>query len=416
MKSYSLLFLALGLVVSVQAQVEETNPPATIKSIQFSGNTPQAQLPIIKLGESLHLSFDDLVGDEKDYYYTIDHYNYDWTPSGLAKSEFLSGFDDVRIENYQNSFNTLQMYSHYYLQIPNRDVRQITKSGNYLLQVYDDRRQLVFSRKFIVYEDLVHVPTVVKRSRDVRFIRTKQVVNFSITSRGMNLINPQQNVKVLVLQNDNLKTAITDIKPQFTMANELVYKQDAELAFWAGNEYLHFDNSDVLGATAMIRRVEREDLHINYLYTNPARYNRGYTYNPDINGRFVVRNLRGDRNHIDAEYVRIRFALQYLEDLHAGEEIHLFGNFNNYTLDESTRMEYDPATGIYRNEMLLKQGFYNFLYVLKRADGTLDIGAVDGNYEETENDYTVLVYYRELGGRYDRVIGLGRANSENISH
>ncbi|HLU51450.1 MAG TPA: DUF5103 domain-containing protein, partial [Flavobacteriaceae bacterium] len=357
-----------------------------------------------------------LNGDERDYYYTIEHYSYDWTLSDLAKSEYLNGFDDVRIENYQNSFNTLQMYSHYYMQIPNRDVRGITKSGNYLLRVFDDNRNLVFSRKFIVYEEIVSVPTVVKRSRDVRFIRSKQVVNFSVNSKGINLTNPQQNVKVLVLQNDVLSTAITNIKPQFMLGGELVYKQDTELAFWAGNEFLNFDNSDVLGATAMIRRVDREDLHVNYLYTNPARYNRTYTYNPDINGRFVVRNLRSDKNAIDAEYVRVRFALQYLEDLKSGEEIHIYGNFNNYVLDETTRMDYDTGSGMFRKEILLKQGFYNYKYVLKRADGSVDTGAIDGNFEETENDYTVIVYYKELGGRYDRVIGIGRTNSEKMSH
>lgn len=416
MKKFLGFFLLLISSISLNGQVNETNPPHYIKTIQFSGNTPQAQLPIIKLGEPLYLSFDDLNGDERDYYYTIEHYSYDWTLSDLAKSEYLNGFDDVRIENYQNSFNTLQMYSHYYMQIPNRDVRGITKSGNYLLRVFDDNRNLVFSRKFIVYEEIVSVPTVVKRSRDVRFIRSKQVVNFSVNSKGINLTNPQQNVKVLVLQNDVLSTAITNIKPQFMLGGELVYKQDTELAFWAGNEFLNFDNSDVLGATAMIRRVDREDLHVNYLYTNPARYNRTYTYNPDINGRFVVRNLRSDKNAIDAEYVRVRFALQYLEDLKSGEEIHIYGNFNNYVLDETTRMDYDTGSGMFRKEILLKQGFYNYKYVLKRADGSVDTGAIDGNFEETENDYTVIVYYKELGGRYDRVIGIGRTNSEKMSH
>jgi len=416
MKKFLGFFLLLISSISLNGQVNETNPPQYIKTIQFSGNTPQAQLPIIKLGEPLYLSFDDLNGDERDYYYTIEHYSYDWTLSDLAKSEYLNGFDDVRIENYQNSFNTLQMYSHYYMQIPNRDVRGITKSGNYLLRVFDDNRNLVFSRKFIVYEEIVSVPTVVKRSRDVRFIRSKQVVNFSVNSKGINLTNPQQNVKVLVLQNDVLSTAITNIKPQFMLGGELVYKQDTELAFWAGNEFLNFDNSDVLGATAMIRRVDREDLHVNYLYTNPARYNRTYTYNPDINGRFVVRNLRSDKNAIDAEYVRVRFALQYLEDLKSGEEIHIYGNFNNYVLDETTRMDYDTGSGMFRKEILLKQGFYNYKYVLKRADGSVDTGAIDGNFEETENDYTVIVYYKELGGRYDRVIGIGRTNSEKMSH
>lgn len=399
----------------LSAQIEETAPPSHIKTVQFSGNTPQAQLPVIKLGESLRLSFDDLQGDEKDYYYTINHYDYNWNPSDLSKSEYLNGFDDVRIETYENSFNTLQMYSHYQLQIPNRNIRGLTKSGNYMIRIFDDRQNFIFSRKFIVYEEVANVGVAIKRTRNLNFIKTKQVVQFTINTPNMFLTNPLQNVKTLLIQNNNLNTAITDLKPQFTIGNELIYKYDLEASFWGGNEYFNFDNSDVLGATAMIRRVAIEDLHINYLYTNTARKNRPYTYNPDINGNFVVRNLRGNKASIDAEYVEVHFALQYLENLKAGQEVHVYGNFNNYSLNETTRMDYDDYSGVYRKMILFKQGFYNYKYVIKNSDGSIDESSIDGSFDQTENDYTVVVYYRDLGGRYDRVIGVGRANSENIS-
>tara|TARA_R110000850_G_scaffold16697_6_gene51821 strand:- start:12851 stop:14107 length:1257 start_codon:yes stop_codon:yes gene_type:complete len=398
------------------AQVEETPPPNYIKTIEFMGNTDQAQLPILKLGEPFQLRFDDIIGDERDYYYTIEHYNFDWTPSSLSKGEYIDGFDDVRIENYENSFNTLQIYSHYRLNVPNRDVRRLTKSGNYLIKVFDDRRNLIFSRKFMIYEDQAGVSVGIRRSRDLNFIHTKQVVNFTITSQNQVLINPKQNVKTLVLQNYNLKTAITDLEPQYTLGNELVYRYDQESAFWGGNEYFNFDNSDVRGATVNIRRVELEDTFINYLYTNITRKDRPYTYNPDINGNFVVRNVRGEKASIDAEYVWIHFALQYYDELQDGQEIHLYGNFSNYTLDESTRMDYDSASDTFRNRRLFKQGFYNYKYVIKNRDGSINEGAVSGDFDETENEYTVIVYYRDLGGRFDRIIGVGSNNSVNITN
>lgn len=415
MKLFLTLFF-LTIPTLLLCQVQETPPPKYIKTIEFRGNTPQAQLPIIKLGESFQLTFDDLVGDERDYFYKIDHFNFDWTPSDLAKSEYLDGFDNVRIESYENSFNTLVMYSHYRLTIPNRDLRGITKSGNYLLGIYDDRNNLIFSQKFIVYEETANVGVEIKRARNHNYINTKQVVQFNINSQGFNFINPDQNVKTLVLQNSNLKTAINNLKPQYTLGNELIYRYDEEASFWGGNEYLNFDNSDVRGATSSIRRVELEDTFVNYLYTNITRKDRPYTYNPDINGNFVIRNQRAQNSSIESEYAWVHFSLQFFDNLNEGDEIHIYGNFNNYTLDDSTRLSYDQNNDVYRLRYLFKQGFYNYKYVIKRNDGSIDEGTISGNFDETENEYTVLVYYRELGGRFDRVVGKGSNNSINITN
>ncbi|GGD87728.1 hypothetical protein GCM10011312_09680 [Planktosalinus lacus] len=150
MKNFFISFLLVSPFF-INGQVSETAAPNFIKTITFQGNTPQAQLPILKLGERFQLSFDDINGDERDYYYKIEHFNFDWTPSNLAKGEYIDGFDDMRIDFYENSFNTLQMYSHYVLNIPNRDTRGLTKSGNYLISIFDDRNNLVFSRKFMIY-------------------------------------------------------------------------------------------------------------------------------------------------------------------------------------------------------------------------------------------------------------------------
>src|SRR5690606_1431653 len=172
------------------------------------------------------LSFDALNGDEEDYYYTITHYNFDWTPTDLSKSEYLDGFDDVRIQNYENSLNTLQIFSHYQLNIPNRDTRAIKKSGNYLISIYTSDGDLVFTRKFLVMEHIAQVGVEIKRARNLKVINEKQVVQFSINSPNLLLINPKQTVKTLVMQNSNLKSAITDLVPQYTMGNELIYKYD----------------------------------------------------------------------------------------------------------------------------------------------------------------------------------------------
>ncbi|NGX83668.1 DUF5103 domain-containing protein [Aequorivita sp. KMM 9714] len=415
LKSFAFSLILLFIAPQISAQITEKVEPPYIQTVQFRGATELSELPIIRLGQSLELTFDALNGDEADYFYRITHHNFDWTPSDLSKSEYLDGFDDVRITEYQNSLNTLQIYSHYKLIIPNRDTRTIKKSGNYLLSIFSSNGDLIFTRKFLVVEDIASVGVEIKRARDLNVIDEKQVVQFTVNSQSLLLRNPKQSVKTLVLQNSNLKTAITDLVPQYTMGNELIYKYDKEAAFGGGNEFLAFDNKDERSASNGIRSIAVTDLYENYLFTNIPRYNRPYTYNPDINGNFVVRNIDARNQDIEAEYVRMHFNLQYYEDL-GDKEIHVYGNFNNWTIDGSTYLRYDSESDSYRNTRLFKQGFYNYKYVVVNRDGSIDEGAISGDFWQTENDYTVVVYFRDLGARYDRIIGIGRANSTSITN
>ena len=414
-KKISFTILLLSLVFSAYAQVDEKIEPNYIKTIQFLGNSAFSQLPIIKLGERLELSFDAINGNEEDYYYKITHYDFDWTPSDFSKGEYLDGFDEVRIETYENSYNTLQIYSHYTLSIPNRETRAIRKSGNYLLEIHNDDNELIFSRKFMVIENYASVQVDIKRSRDIKYIHEKQVVQFIVESPNMLITNPKQNVHTVVLQNSNLKRAITNLKPQYTIGKQLIYRYDKEASFWGGNEFLAYDNKDVRSASNGIRRVELSDIYENYLYSNISRKDRPYTYNPDINGNFVVRNIDVVNSDIEAEYVRMHFNLMYYEDI-GDKELHIYGNFNNWTIDGSTYMEYNKNSDSFRNTRLFKQGFYNYKYVLVDRDGSIDEGALSGNFWQTENEYTVIVYYRDLGARYDRIIGVGTASSININN
>lgn len=416
MKRLFFLFFCL-LSALGQAQELETTPPEYIRTIEFKASNDEfAGTPILQLGQALTLTFDDLIGDEANYFYTIEHYDFDWTPSNLAKTEYLSGFDDTRILSYKNSFNTLQIYSHYTLSIPNRDTRGLKVSGNYMLNIFDEQRKLVFSKKFMVYEDIAIVQAEVKRSRDLKYINEKQIINFSIDGRDKIVFrNPDENMKTLLIKNNNLQTSIYNLKPQYTMGNNLIYRYDQRAAFWGSNEFLNFDSKDVRSATASIRRIELKDIYNTYLYTNGVRAFDPYTYNPDINGHYVVRTLQGQDPTIEAEYTYVHFNLQCYEPLDGGK-IYLYGNFNNYTLDKSTELSYNKDTETYQLKRLFKQGFYDYKYVLVRKDGSLDEGFISGNFDKTENQYTVLAYYRKIGGRYDRIIGVGSANSRNITN
>ncbi|GAA4886414.1 DUF5103 domain-containing protein [Flaviramulus aquimarinus] len=410
-----LLFAFVLIPTVLFSQIDEVNPPDYIKTINFRGDTPETQLPILKLGEYVVLEFDALNGDEEDFYYKIEHFNYDWSPSVLIKSEYMEGFDNQRIRDYENSFNTYQIYSHYRLTIPNQFTKGLRVSGNYMLSVYDNDGELVFSRKFMIYEDKTDVGVNIKRSRDVQFIEEKQRVDIVISSKNMQFNNPLQTVKVVIVQNNNLNTAISNLKPQYTIGNQLIYKYDTETSFWGGNEYFYFENKDVRAANTGIQSIDLKDLYHNYLFTNIERANNPYTYNPDINGNYVILNLDAENPSIEADYVWIHFSLKASEAL-KDKSIHVYGNFNNYAIDDSTKLQYNSQYNIFQNAMLLKQGFYNYKFVVLNKDGLIDEGFIGGNYYQTENNYKVLVYYRDLGARFDKIIGIGEGNSVNISN
>ena len=416
LKSFRIIFFYISLLFTcciLTGQVEEVDPPSDIKTITFGSQKDISILPIINLNERIYLEFDVLNNLEEDFYYVIEHFDYDWTPSRLMKSEYLDGMDNLRIFNYENSFNTYQIYSHYRLQIPNPQTR-LKISGNYLIKIFDENDDLVFSRKFMIMEQQVGVGVRIKRSRNVALINEAQTVDFSIKSNNLNLNNPTETVKTVIVQNNNLKTAIYDLKPQYTLGNELVYRYNDNSLFWGGNEYLFFENKDVRMANLGIQYIDLQDLYHSYLYTDIDRSSRKYTYNPDINGGFKITVLDRQDPSIEADYTYVHFSLLAEEFLN--QSVYVYGGFNNFSISDDNKMIFNVEKGIYELSMLLKQGFYNYKYVVVDDDNTLFEGAVSGNFDETENNYKVIVYYRDLGARYDKIIGLGEANSIQITN
>ncbi len=393
--------------------MEEVNPPENIKSIIFKGENDD-QFPVVQIGESIFLEFDDLLANEQDYYYKIIHCDYDWKPSRLLKSQYLKGIDNQRILDYENSYTTLQPYSNYKLTIPNENVG-VKVSGNFILEVYNSGNDLQFSRKFVVYKDLVTVSGVIKRSRDFTFLNEKQVVQFNLNPGSFKLVNPKNEVKVAILQNYHWPTALFNIAPQFTMGTELVYKYDQETAFFGGNEYLNFDTKDLRVSSSEISHIEIGDLYQHYLFPDTFRADKPYTYYPDINGDFVVRALQGDDSSREAEYTEVHFSVPY-NPVVGLDNVYIYGKFNNYALTPENKMTYNENNGMMEGILKLKQGFYNYKYVVERDDETVDLNPISGNFHVTENTYLILVYYRNFGDIFDSVIGVGSTNSQNISN
>jgi hypothetical protein len=294
-----LLFIVSSAVV---AQTEtEVAPPYNIKTVTFVYNNANA-IPIFKLGDGFQFQFDDLFGNEANYYYEIVHCDYNWNPTDIPKSEYLKGFDGQRIQEYENSVNTLQIYSHYRLPIPNQNT-SLLLSGNYMLKILGEDKSVVFSRKFILYEDSVSIPMQVRRARTADLIDYKQNLEFSITSNSIRFQNPLKNVKIQILQNGQMNTSIKNIAPQYTIGNDLIYKYDTQTQFWAGNEFLYFDNNDIRSASNNISRIDSSSgIYNTYLYTNRARGNYPYSLTQDVNGNFLVRNGSSTKSDVESSF------------------------------------------------------------------------------------------------------------------
>ena len=408
----SLLVLLVTTLATAQAE-KEVAPPFHIKTITFVQNQ-QNMVPVFQLGDSFQLQFDDLHGNEANYYYQIVHCDYDWKQSQLSVNEYLRGFDNQRIIDYTNSYNALQLYSHYRIQFPNRNT-QLIVSGNYMLKIVDENGDLVFSRKFIIYENIVTVPLQVKRARNIAEVNYKHNLEFSVKSTAITFQSPLSNVKVLLLQNGKLNSAITNVKPMFTIGNDLIYKYDTETQFWAGNEFRYFENKDIRAATNNVARIDSQGGVYNaYLYKDEARAKEPYTFNPDYNGNFVINNLNVATSEIEADYAWVYFTLS-APSFYEKKDVYVNGMFNNYAMNAESKMDYNAEKAVFEKAIMIKQGFTNYQYVVADKSGKIDnANAIDGNFFQTEDNYFALIYYKENNQRYDRIIGKAVASSTDI--
>ncbi len=404
------ILLSCFFILLFSTNKAQKTEPHNIKSIQLKPVGTNNFNTIVPLGKTLELNFDDLDGDQKDYYYKIELMTHDWKKSNLISNQYINGFQSNIIFNVENSFNTFQNYTHYSVQFPNQNTR-ITRSGNYLLSILDEVGDLIFSRRFTLYENTAIIGISASRSRNTKNMNQEQTVNFIVNYSQLQINNPSQEIHVAILQNENWKTALTNIKPQFYKPNQLIYRYTNKTNFWGGNEYLFFDNKIIRNTSINIARTERKEIFHNYLYPYKNRSLKSYMYNPDINGQFIIRTIEGSNPKTEADYAMMHFSLEVQNEI-INKDIYVYGGFNNFSFTEENKMIYDTATNTYYANFLLKQGFYNYTFVTRSFDNRISESEIRGNFSDTENNYTVIVYYKAFGSLFDRVIGASTVKFE----
>lgn len=396
---------------------------SNIKTVQFHEVSWEYNAPIIKLNgtEQLELGFDDLDGDKKLYTLTFVHCNSDWTPSDLMVSEYLNGFYDLNILNFGYAVNTTQKYTHYSIVFPLANTQQntqFTKSGNYIMYVYanGDNKDIVLSRRFVVYDSKVGIAATFNQQIGGDAQYNRQHIDFSISTAGYDMTNPFKDMKVTLMQNNRWDNAVTDIKPTFMNGTQFVYSLDDASTFNGGNEFRYFDIRSIRFLTERVQNIYRDekDSYKSHavLYADESRAAKPYLFYNDFNGNFLIRNREavGDMD-VEADYVYVDFFLPYSTPVSTGN-FYILGKLTDWRMNRNSKMTYNYARFGYEARLRLKQGFYNYIYVLsddakKGGDETI----LEGNHWDTENDYYIFVYHRKFGTNYDQLVGYKKLNS-----
>ena len=386
-----------------------------IKTVQCHKRGWPLSYPIIGLeGESqLELSFDDLDGETKDFYYTIIHCNQNWEPSDLIETEYIDGINEVPLLDYQYSFNTSIEYVHYSIEFPNEDITPLI-SGNFIIKVYEDAdlSKTVLTQRFMVTEQQVSVNPSVKYTMNSEIREAKQEIALTIKHPNFDIQNPLEEVKVNIYQNGRTDNAITQLKPQFIRRSELDYNYNREVLFEGGNEFRWLDLRSTRFQSSKIKEIVFHEpfSHIE-LFPDQSLLGLSYFFNNDFNGRHVIEVQEKDEPEREADYVFVHFYLNRNEPV-IGGDIYILGSLTDWQFNPSSKMKYNFNTKQYEATLMLKQGFYNYQFAFKgNHSEKASVKMFEGSHSKTENDYLVLVYYKGMGDHYDRLIGVGQVNS-----
>lgn len=415
-KYYSILLLFSACIMAQEPDKIYMN---NIKSVKLFQQNNQLGYPIINLngGETLELHFDDLDGRVKNYFYTYQLCNADWSAVQLSTFDYIKGFSQTRLNQYRLSSISYTKYVHYQTFLPDKNCTP-TKSGNYLLKVFldGDTSKLAFTKRILVLDNLVSIGAQVLQPFDNALFRTHQKVNFTISKNQLNLLNPNQQLKIILLQNFRWDNAKTNIQPTFIRNNIIEFNAENDCVFAAGNEWRW---ANLRSFRFLSDRVNTstytKDLQEVTMKADPVRSQMRYINFPDYNGFYSVESTDASNPWWQGDYAWVHFTFTPKDNQpFPNKKVYIIGEMNQYQSSDDDAMEYDAANGVYKKSLFLKNGYYSYAYVTKdvKAKHAATLTELtDGNFWETENDYTILVYYRSIMGRHDELVGLTTINS-----
>ena len=403
----AIFFLSLVLIcnLNICAQRNEILDK-NIASLQVVANNDWLSLPIITLNSNdfVNISFDDLTHEYHRYCYKIEHCETDWqTSSALFESDYIDGFASGNtIDDVQESTNTVQLYTHYNISFPNNKCRPKI-SGNYRVTIYDenDEKHVVCRAYFMIVEPSMAVQLNVTTNTDIDINGKHQQVEMAV-DYGNNIVsNPQTQIKTVVTQNNRWDNAVVNARPQYIKANGLQWIHCKDFIFDGGNEYRKFETLDVTHTTMGLESINWDGHNYHaWIWTDEPR--PSYIYDKDANGAFLIRNSDNIDNDVNSDYIITHFRLKSPQ---TADPIYINGFFTNDRFLPQYEMKWNEKNQQYEGELLLKQGYYSYQYLMMKPEGKLKPVPSEGNFYQTENTYQALIYFKANGDRTDRLVG-----------
>ena len=398
----SLVFICNLNICAQRNEILDKN----IASLQVVANNDWLSLPIITLNSNdfVNISFDDLTHEYHRYCYKIEHCEADWqTSSALFESDYIDGFASGNtIDDVQESTNTVQLYTHYNISFPNNKCRPKI-SGNYWVTIYDenDEKHVVCRAYFMIVEPSMAVQLNVTTNTDIDINGKHQQVEMAV-DYGNNIVsNPQTQIKTVVMQNNRWDNAVVNARPQYIKANGLQWIHCKDFIFDGGNEYRKFETLDVTHTTMGLESINWDGHNYHaWIWTDEPR--PSYIYDKDANGAFLIRNSDNIDNDVNSDYIITHFRLKSPQTPYP---IYINGFFTNDRFLPQYEMKWNEKNQQYEGELLLKQGYYSYQYLMMKPEGKLKPVPSEGNFYQTENTYQALIYFKANGDRTDRLVG-----------
>ena len=398
----SLVFICNLNICAQRNEILDKN----IASFQVVANNDWLSLPIITLNSNdfVNISFDDLTHEYHRYCYKIEHCEADWqTSSALFESDYIDGFASGNtIDDVQESTNTVQLYTHYSISFPNNKCRPKI-SGNYRVTIYNenDEKHVVCRAYFMIVEPSMAVHLNVTTNTDIDINGKHQQVEMAV-DYGNNIVsNLQTQIKTVVMQNNRWDNAVVNARPQYIKANGLQWIHCKDYIFDGGNEYRKFETLDVTHTTMGLESINWDGHNYHaWIWTDEPR--PSYIYDKDANGAFLIRNSDNIDNDVNSDYIITHFRLKSPQ---TADPIYINGFFTNDRFLPQYEMKWNEKNQQYEGELLLKQGYYSYQYLMMKPEGKLKPVPSEGNFCQTENTYQALIYFKANGDRTDRLVG-----------
>ncbi len=384
----------------------------------LTGN--QYGYPIISLGStsSVELHFDDFDNYVKTYYYTYQLCNADWTPVDLSTFDYIDGFSQNRLVQYRQSSIATTKYIQYQASLPERSCLP-KKSGNYLLKVFlnGDTSKLAFTRRLLIVDNQIPVAAQILQPFNPEQFKTHQKLQFSVDVTKLNVLNPQQQIKVVALQNYRWDNAVIGAQPAFLRQGVYEYNGEKDFVFPAGKEYRWLDLRSFRYFSDRVKTINRDVQPYDVIAApDGERTTQRIVSYADLNGFYQISCTDADNPFWQGDYGNVHFLfVPNNRQPYIGKDLYIEGQMTDYKTNLASRMRWNDSLGVYEGNLLLKQGYYTYLFATKdvgKRNMLPQMDVTEGNYWETENDYTVLIYYRSFSDRADELIGIRTINSK----